>query len=104
MTVPSIANAREAHERLHVWSKLYDLGKVQIPILTALSSVALGTVAYSAASATAGVHHGTLLWSAVGSALSIIPFTFAVMMPGIHRLKAIEVKSTPRIKGQNFCI
>lgn len=99
LTVPALGAALSPSERLRVWSRLYDRGKVQLPAGTLAAALALGAAALltdpEADLGLLAIHRRALLGAAVVAAVSIIPFTFAVMMPGIRRLKEIEKQTLP---------
>ncbi|KZV81103.1 hypothetical protein EXIGLDRAFT_704271 [Exidia glandulosa HHB12029] len=97
MCIPAANATLPIQHRLAFWSQLYELGKAQIPALTAVSSLALAAAAYLAVPVPSlgfvGEHRREIMGGAAVLAISIIPYTVLVMMPGIHRLQELERRS-----------
>lgn len=94
MTLPAAYATLPSQHRLAFWSRLFDLGKVQVPALVVASSLPLALSAYLVVPVRSlgfvGAHRREILGAAAALALSIVPYTVLVMFPGINRLKDLE--------------
>ncbi|KZV81104.1 hypothetical protein EXIGLDRAFT_731777 [Exidia glandulosa HHB12029] len=97
MCMPAANATLPIQHRLAFWSQIYDLGKAQLPALTTVSSLALAAAAYLAVPVRGlgfvGWHRREIMGGAAVLAISILPYTAVVMMPGINRLQELERRS-----------
>lgn len=94
MVLPPLYKTLDPASRLKFWSDHYERGKSLIPPVASLSSISIGLVVYYAEPVLGrgfvGAHRREILGVAGLTTILMIPWTVAVMMPNIQRLKAIE--------------
>ncbi|KAM0748932.1 hypothetical protein T439DRAFT_327435 [Meredithblackwellia eburnea MCA 4105] len=87
-TYPTIFGVKtlSTRDRLHLWSGLFDNGKMTMTILIPLSTIAIGATA----AMVTGRKRTAILSVAAATIFSFLPFTAIAIIPGVNVLKAIE--------------